>query len=283
MKNIFSFIRRYFIFLSFLLLQAFCLIILGSYSKTHEAFLSNASGEITGKLESRYSGMRDYLSLKEANRQLAAQNAALLNQLQSNFQKVDQSVNTMIDSLYKDSLGRSRKYVVMPAKVVGNTVTLQSNYLTLERGAKQGVKKDMAVISPEGIAGVVVSVSDSYSKVMSLLHRNSKVSVMLKKDNIAGSIEWDGVDPAFLLLKNIPKSAVVKTGDTVLTSTYSAKFPSHLMVGRIAAIVPDKSSNFYILKVKTATNFYNIQNAYIIENMRFTEQNTLENMPEKNQ
>jgi rod shape-determining protein MreC len=171
----------------------------------------------------------------------------------------------------------------MPAKVVGNTVTLQSNYLTLERGAQQGVKKDMAVISPEGIAGVVVSVSDSYSKVMSLLHRNSKVSVMLKKDNIAGSIEWDGVDPAFLVLKNIPKSAVVKTGDTVLTSTYSAKFPSHLMVGRIAAIVPDKSSNFYILKVKTATNFYNIQNAYIIENMRFAEQNSLENMLEKNQ
>jgi rod shape-determining protein MreC len=102
LKNIFSFIRRYFIFLSFLLLQIFCLIILGRYSKTHEAFLSNATGEITGNLESRYSGMRDYLSLKEANRQLTAQNATLLNQLQSNFQKIDQSVNTMVDSLYKE-------------------------------------------------------------------------------------------------------------------------------------------------------------------------------------
>lgn len=283
MKNIFSFIRRYFIFLSFLLLQVFCLVILGRYSKTHEAFLANISGEITGKLESRYSGMRDYLSLREANRQLAAQNAALLNQQAQNFQQINESTITSIDSLYKDSLGRARKYMVMPAKVVGNTVTLQSNYLILERGAKQGIKKDMAVMSPEGIAGVVVSVSDNYAKVMSLLHRNSKVSVMLKKDNIAGSAEWDGVDAAYLLLKNIPKSTVVKTGDTVLTSNYSAKFPSHLMVGTIAAIVPDKSSNFYILKVKTATNFYNIQYAFVIENMRFAEQQMLENMPDKNQ
>lgn len=227
--------------------------------------------------------MRDYLSLREANRQLAAQNAALLNQQAQNFQQINESTITSIDSLYKDSLGRARKYMVMPAKVVGNTVTLQSNYLILERGAKQGIKKDMAVMSPEGIAGVVVSVSDNYAKVMSLLHRNSKVSVMLKKDNIAGSAEWDGVDAAYLLLKNIPKSTVVKTGDTVLTSNYSAKFPSHLMVGTIAAIVPDKSSNFYILKVKTATNFYNIQYAFVIENMRFTEQQMLENMPDKNQ
>jgi dihydrolipoamide dehydrogenase len=74
--------------------------------------------------------------------------------------------------------------------VVGNTFTLQKNYITIERGALQGVKKDMAAISPDGsIVGIVVEVDDNYSKIMSLLHRNSKVSAMLKRDKVAGTVE----------------------------------------------------------------------------------------------
>ena len=80
----------------------------------------------------------------------------------------------------------------------------------------------MAVTGPQGIVGVVVAVSDNYSKVMSLLNRNSKVSSMLKKDNVTGSVEWDGNDPSYLTLKGIPRSAKVVKGDTVLTSNYSA-------------------------------------------------------------
>jgi rod shape-determining protein MreC len=105
---------------------------------------------------------------------------------------------------------------------------------------------------------------------------------MLKKDNISGSIEWDGADPNFLLLKNIPKSAKVVKGDSVLTSTYSANFPSHLLVGTINSVVVDPSSNFYTLKVKTATNFFSIQYVYLIGNLRFAEQTAIESTPEKN-
>jgi rod shape-determining protein MreC len=105
---------------------------------------------------------------------------------------------------------------------------------------------------------------------------------MLKKDNISGSIEWDGVDPNYLLLKNIPKSVKVVMGDSVLTSTYSANFPSHLLIGTVNSVVVDPSSNFYTLKVKTATNFFSIQYVYLVENLRYTEQVKIEVTPEKN-
>jgi rod shape-determining protein MreC len=117
---------------------------------------------------------------------------------------------------------------------------------------------------------------------MSLLHRSSSVSAMLKKDNAAGSIEWDGADPNYLILKNIPKSSKVIKGDTVLTSTYSSNFPSHLMVGTIHSIVADASSNFYTLKVKTATNFFSLQYAYLVKNSGYAEQTAIENRTEKN-
>lgn len=283
MKNIFLFIRRYFIFLSFLVLQVICIVTLSTYSRTHEAFFSTAANEVTGRINSQYSGVSTYFNLKETNRQLAEENARLRNMLAQNFQAPDSSVTQATDSSYRDSTTRYRKFTYLPARVVGNSVSLPANYLTLERGIKQGVEKGMAVTGPQGIVGVVVSVSENYSKVMSLLNRNSKVSSMLKKDNVTGSVEWDGNDPSYLTLKGIPRSAKVVKGDTVLTSNYSANYPSHLMVGTVAAVNSDPATNFYTIKVKTATNFFSIQFVTVVANKLYNEQTALENQQLKNQ
>lgn len=277
MKNIFLFIRQYFNLISFLLLQVVCTVLLSSSSKTHETFFASAANEVTGKINSRYSNFRSYFSLQETNQLLALENTALRNALPSNFQIPDSSFVSAKDSTLKDSLGRARKYTYLPAKVIGNTYTMQNNYLILERGSLQGIKKGMSVIGPSGIVGVIVETTENISKVMSLLHRSSKVSAMLKKDNSAGSIEWDGADPSYLILKNVTKSAKVIKGDSVVTSNYSANFPSHLLIGRVASIIADPSSNFYTLKVKTATNFFTIQYVDIIGNARYNEQLILEN------
>ena len=277
MKNIFLFIRQYFNLISFLLLQVLSILLLSSSSKTHETFFAGATNEVTGKINSRYSNLRSYFTLQETNQLLALENAALRNALPANFQIPDSRLINAKDSTLIDSLGRARKYTYLPAKVIGNTYTLQNNYLQLERGSLQGIKKGMSVVGPSGIVGVVVETTNNISKVMSLLHRNSKVSAMLKKDNTAGSIEWDGADPHYLILKNVSKSAKITKGDSVVTSNYSANYPSQLLIGRVASILVDPSSNFYTLKVKTATNFFSIQYVDVIGNSRYNEQVNLEN------
>lgn len=264
-------------------MQVFAIILLTRSSKTHEAFFSDATSELTGKFNERYSNLRNYFSLSETNRQLVEENNRLKNLLASNIVAPDSSRINFTDTTRRDSSGRYRKFTWLPAKVIGNTVTLQTNFLILERGSNQGVKKGMAVIGPQGIVGVVVETSANISKVMSLLHRNSRVSAMLQKDNNAGSIEWDGSDPSLLTLRNVSKSAKVVKGDTVVTSTYSANFPSHLMVGTVFSIVEDPSSNFYTLRIKTSTNFFNVQYVYLVENVRYAEQLQLENTPLTNQ
>ena len=246
-------------------------------STSHQTFFSSKMNDASSKINERYYNMRGYFFLRETNEKLAQENARLLNLLGSNISAPDSSIRIVTDSVYKDSLNKYRKYNWLPAKVIGNTVSLQTNFLTLERGSLQGVKKGMAAISPEGIAGVVVEVSENTSKVMSLLHRNSRVSAMLKKDNNAGSIEWDGVSPYYLLLRNVSKGAKVVKGDTVVTSTYSANFPPYQVVGRVAEIDADPSSNFYTLKIKTAVNFFTVQFVYLVENLRYQEQFDLEN------
>ncbi len=246
-------------------------------STSHETFFSVKMGNAASKINERYYNMRGYFFLRETNEKLAQENARLHNILGSNIAAPDSSVRIVTDSVYKDSLNKFRKYNWLPAKVIGNTVSLQTNFLTLERGHLQGVKKGMAAISPEGIIGVVVEVSDNTCKVMSLLHRNSRVSAMLKKDNNAGSIEWDGASPYYLLLRNVSKGAKVAKGDTVVTSTYSANFPPYQIIGRVAEIDADPSSNFYTLKIKTAVNFFTVQFVYLVENLRYQEQFDLEN------
>jgi rod shape-determining protein MreC len=258
-------------------LQVACLVLLSSSSQTHQTVFAETTGELTGNINERYSNLRSYFTLRETNRLLAAENARLRNQLPNNFEWPNTQKIQRVDTAVIDTLGRFRKYTYLPAIVAGNTYTLQNNYLILERGALQAVKKGMSVVGTNGIVGVVVEVTDNYSKVMSLLHHNSKVSAMLKKDNSAGSIEWDGADPSYLLMRNVTKSAKITNGDSVITSTYSANYPSHLLIGMVAGIIPDPSSNFYTLKIKTATNFYTIQFVNVVENTRFNERLQLDN------
>jgi rod shape-determining protein MreC len=257
---------------------------LSSYSKSHQTFFGNWNNTVAGTVNSYYNEWAYFFDLKATNAKLVAENVALRNEIAQNFMPYDTSVKSGTLILRKDSLEKIRKFFYYPAKVVGNSFTLQKNYITIERGALQGVKKDMAVISPDGsIVGVVVDVNDNYSKIMSLLHRNSKVSAMLKRDRIAGSIEWDGKSPDILLLKNISKSASPKIGDTVLTSPYSSSFPAQLMIGRVTSIIKDPSSNFLTLNIKSATNFYNLEFVYLVQNKRMEAQADIEQKGEDNE
>lgn len=257
---------------------------LSSYSKSHETFFGEWSNQVTGNINRYYNNWAYFFDLKATNAKLIEENALLRNQLAQNFVAFDTTKKAGTLILRKDSLEKIRKFYYYPAKVVGNTFTLQKNYITIERGALQGIKKDMAAISPDGsIVGVVVEVNDNYSKIMSLLHRNSKVSAMLKRDKVAGSIEWDGADPNMLTLKNISKSAAPKLGDTVLTSPYSSNFPAQLMIGKVTKINQDPSSNFLTLSVQSATNFFTLEYIYLVENKRMADQKAVEQNEIKNE
>ncbi len=284
MKNIIGFIRHNFTFFTFLILQIVSLVMLSSYSKSHQTFFGGWTNQFTGNINSYYNNWTYFFTLKETNAKLIAENIALRNELAQNFVGFDTTKKAGSLILRKDSLEKIRKFYYYPAKVVGNTFTLQQNYITIERGALQGVKKDMAAISPDGtIVGVVVEVNDNYSKIMSLLHRSSKVSAMLKRDRVAGSIEWDGSDPSMLMLKNISKSAAPKIGDTVLTSPYSSNFPAQMMIGSVTKVIKDPSSNFLTLNIKSATNFYTLEYVYLVENKRMAEQQQVEQINLKNE
>lgn len=273
MRNVFLFIRRYFTFFTFLILQVVALWFLFNYNNFHRARFLGVANEMTGRINSQYNKVEDYFTLKEENRRVHRLNDSLLNLLSRNYMQRDTSLQLIQDSVPYDTLGNYRRYLSRPATVVYNTVNSQKNYIQLNRGSSQGIRDNMAVIGSDGsVVGVVVNVSPSFCQVMSLLHVQHTVSASLKKTGDFGTIEWDGKDPQFLVLKRIPKMVDVKKGDTVLTSKVSFNFPPGYMVGTISEMKLDNTTGMYVLKVKTAANFYNLQQVHVIENIERDEQ-----------
>ncbi len=107
-----------------------------------------------------------------------------------------------------------------------NTVNSEKNYIQINKGSKDGINDDFGVFSSDGsYVGKVINVSPNYSQVMSLLHVQNKLSVLVKKTRSAGIISWDAKDPRFLTLNNIPKSDSIAKGDTIVTGNYTVFIP----------------------------------------------------------
>jgi len=277
MGNIFLFIRRYFNLIVFLLLQGFCIYLIAHYNRYHNAVASIYMNEVTGRINEQYNKVDYYLQLKKTNQQLVKENERMRNLLKENFQSPDTASKIVTDSIPYDTLGNRRKWVYLSAKVVSNSVSSQSNFIVLGRGMGQQLKKDEGVIDPNnGVVGIVTDVSENYAVVMSLLHKDSKINALLKNDpQGGGTIIWDGKEPNYLTMINVRKSVKVAKGDTVLTSGITTTFPYGLMIGTVDQVEAEKSSNNYIIKLKSTANFYNLQFVYAIDNYQREDINKL--------
>ena len=268
MRNIFLFIRRYFNFILFLLLQGFGIYLIVHYSHYHTAIFSETANQLTGKVNEQYSRAAYYFRLKKTNDSLVAANEKLYNKLKADFELPDTTSNFIIDSIKVDSMEQYRRYHYFPAKVVYNSVASQNNFIVLGRGASQQIKEGMGIIDPNsGVVGIVTEVSKDYAVVMSLLHKDSHLSGKLLKGGESGILNWDGKEPDFISLNGIPKSAKVAKGDTVISSGLStSSIPKGMMLGIVQEVKTDKGTNNYLIKIKTAANFHNLDFVYAIDN-----------------
>ncbi len=245
------------------------------YNKFHQAAYMDTAGEISGSIESQYSKVSGYFSLKKENEALRKKLAEVQNKLTENFQSPDTTQQIITDSIAIDTTGILRKYIYMDAEVVNNSISQPNNYFTIHRGSKQGVQPGMVVITASGVAGVVLDVTENFGTVMSMLNKQSRISARLKKTGESGRIEWDGKNPRLVQLRDIPKSVKLVKGDTVLTSQYS-DFPPGVMIGVIEKVLLEKSTNNYLLQVLPGNDFSSLQNVFIVANLQRAEQLELE-------
>jgi rod shape-determining protein MreC len=266
-RNIFLFIRRYFNFLLFLLLQVLSIYFIVHYSKYHQAMFGNTANKITGKVNSEYNKVEYYFQLKRTNDSLVKANEALYNKLKADFNLPDTVSKTVIDTMKIDSITQYRTLNYLNAKVVSNSVNQKNNFIVIAGANVKKFKPAMGIIDINNNAvGVITEVSGDYAVVMSMLHKDSKINGKLMKTGETGTVTWDGTSPNILALSGIPKSAKIAVGDSIITSGFSTYFPKGILIGRIDGIFSEKSTSNYTIKVRSSADFYNLQYVYAIIN-----------------
>jgi len=274
-RNLLLFLWKNNFTLLFIFLELISIFFLVQNNAYHRTSFINSANEVSGNVLKMYSGIHDYFDLKYTNQQLASENALLKTLSSSSFINMSADHFLVNDTLHK------QKYEYISARVVNNSTNRRNNYLTLDKGSKQDIKRDMAVISPTGVVGVVVSVSTHFCTVMSMLHKDSKISAMIKKDGSFGPLSWDGSDYRFGTLSDIPNHVQLKAGDTIVTSPYSSTYPENIMIGTIQSYEIKSGEPFYTVRVKLSTAFKQISYVYIVNNTMKSEQDSLENSSQK--
>jgi rod shape-determining protein MreC len=269
MRNLLNFLVKYSNLLIFLILEGIAIFLLATGNNYHNTRIVKGLRGITQGFEERMSNIRAYFNLREDNLALAAENVSLKNKLEKQIRIEDMLFFSVEDSVYRQN------YYYSDAKITDNTVNRQKNFFTLNKGSKQGIAVDMAVVTGNSVAGVIVGCSENYSVAMSLLNVDFRLSARIKSNGYFGSLSWDGRDYSHAVLSEIPQHVTFGIGDTIETTGYSAVFPEGVIVGTISSF-EKTGGDFFKIDVSLFTDFRKLRFVKIIGNMMKTEQIELE-------
>ncbi len=261
-------IRNYFFFL-FLILELISVSLLIRYNKYHSSVFVNAAAEYTGDFHEAFTNINQYFKLKEENEQLAAENAALRETLESSFRHTDTIFR------YQDSL-----YRYTEAQVISKSTHKKNNYIMLNKGEKHGVSTDMGVISREGAVGIVIGTSENYAIVMPLIHKHSRLSAIIAKNQQLVNVVWEEEDYQHGSLSDIPLHIELQEGDSIYTSGYSFYFPQGLLIGTISRFDQNSGGSLNTARIDYAVDFNKLHHVYILENL---DRKELENLVESSE
>jgi rod shape-determining protein MreC len=238
----------------------------------HKSTFLNSTNYISGNLYEKFANISDYIHLKDQNHQLVLENVHLKNKVAflNSFEKASS------DTIIIDSTHFNQKYIYFTARIIKNQYTKSNNLLLIDKGENDGIEKEMAVFNSKGIIGVTEKTAEKYTRVQSILNKNSGISARLKKgSNYFGPLVWDGKDYRKVQLTDIPRQANVKIGDTIVTSGRSTIFPEGILVGTVLT-VGNKNSSENKISVQLFNDMSNLRHVYVVKSLHKLELKTLQ-------
>ena len=274
MRNLLEFLSKYYHWLLFAVLEVISFVLLFQFNSYQGSVWFTSANAVVGKLYELESSVESFFSLTKVNKDLTLRNFYLerqVNQLSRLY--YDLTKDTTIAE--RNELEFLSRYKLIPAKVVSNSVDRNDNLMTIDRGSKDGVEKDMGVACGNGVVGVVYLVSDHYSIVMPVLNYHSRISCAIRRRGYFGYLKWQGGDANIAYVEDVPRHAKFKRGDWVETSGYSSIFPPGVLVGKIIEVYNSRDGLSYRLKVQLTTDFGNVRDVCVISDKGIAERTRL--------
>ena len=153
-------------------------------------------------------------------------------------------------------------YALVAGDVVGKSLLLLRNTITLNIGERDSVKADMPIISESGLVGKIIATSAGYSIGQLLLNKDFRASAKIQRSRVDGIISWEGGD--ILRMKNVSRTQDVKEGDVVTTSEYSDVFPRDIKIGIVVRVTEKPGSLFKEVDVAPSVEFATLEQVFVV-------------------
>ncbi len=274
MYKLIEFIRRIYVVLLFIVIEAIALNYYAHSSYYTQAKILSHANTVTGGVKSAVFGVRHYFTLRHENELLSERVAEL--EMQVSVYR-EQAAAAGLDTMQL-GIDELSQYRYMTARIVSNSIARDRNYITLNRGIAHGVTENMAVISPDGMMiGYVIGCSERYSVVMPMLNIDFRTSGKIVGDDRFGSISWGGGSPHRMNMSELSKYAEIDIGDEVVSSGLSHYFPEGVKIGYVESYSLNDTQTAYDVVIRLAADITKISNVILIENLDYGEASHLEN------
>ena len=271
MHNLIEFLAKHNHWFVFLLLEVVSVVLLFQFNSYQGSVWFSSANAVAGKVYEWDSSIETYFSLAGVNQDLTQRNAYLEQQLRVLEDSLAGLTHDSAAVRKIDALAPLQGYKLVPAKVVANSVDRYDNLLTIDRGAADGIHRDMGVVCGMGVVGIVYLVSQHYSIVIPVLNSRSNISCTIQRRGYFGYLRWRGGTPQLAYLEDVPRHAHFRLGDNVVTSGYSAVFPPGVLVGKILHVFNSSDGLSYRLQVQLSTDFARLRDVCVIDDSAMQE------------
>ncbi|MGA9363753.1 MAG: rod shape-determining protein MreC [Bacteroidota bacterium] len=213
---------------------------------------------ILGRIQESVSFLPNFFRLEKENEVLRRTNVDLADEV--NQLREAKLENIRLRSLL--GLKETTKFELIPAKVVGKTLDLLRNTITLNVGEKDGVAPGMPIISDAGLVGKIIAVGGSYAMGQIILNSDFRASARIQRSRVDGILAWKGGKNS--LLKDVAKTRDVKVGDMVETSEYSSLFPPNIRIGVVALVTEQPGDLFKTIEIENAVDFTTLEEVFVM-------------------
>ena len=258
--------------LLFLVVEIVALSYYTSSTSFTRARLLSVSNTVVGSMNASMRGVSDYFSLRGENRMLTDRVVELEQQL------ARYAASEEVVELSEDEIS---PYLFTTATVVRNSVFGQANFFTINKGLRDDIEANMAVLTPEGyVAGYVVDCSERYSVCMSMANTGFTMGGKARGSEYMGSVAWDGGDYRRVKLTDVPYYAAFKAGDTIV-STVSYRFPPDRVVGVVERFEATEDKMNSEVVVRLAADLSRLDKVLVVKYLDGEELHQLEELYEK--
>ncbi|HXY47981.1 MAG TPA: rod shape-determining protein MreC [Terriglobales bacterium] len=163
-----------------------------------------------------------------------------------------------------------------PAQVIGSSGSVHSRIIYIDKGESDGIRPDMAVITPDGIVGKVFKAYRSTAQILLIDDQTSGVGAILERSRLQGILR--GTANGEVVLEKVMTDEPVQKGEKVLTSGGDRIFPKGLPVGTVTSVSPG-AELFLNIQVRPAANLGKLEEVLVVTEVLEKEPTPSENGP----